>query len=223
MARIARVVVPGYPHHVIQRGNRRLPTFFSDDDYRAYLALMAEQCAEHGLAVWAWCLMPNHVHLVAVPRTADALADAIGEAHRRYTRHINSRKGWRGYLWQGRFGSFVMQRRHALAAVRYVERNPVRAGLVRRAWRWPWSSAAAHVEGRGDALIAPGGPLVAKVRDWRAFLCTADDEATLEALRLHGRTGRPLGDKAFVRRLERRLDRRLLPGLPGRPRKGAGN
>jgi len=78
--------------------------------------------------------MPNHVHLVAVPKTAEALARAVGEAHRRYTRRINFREGWRGYLWQGRFASFVMQRRHALAAVRYVERNPVRAGLVRRAW-----------------------------------------------------------------------------------------
>ncbi|MEA3366592.1 MAG: transposase [Planctomycetota bacterium] len=222
MARLARVVVPGYPHHVTQRGNRRLPTFFSDEDYEAYLALMAEQCAACGVAIWAWCLMPNHVHLVAVPETAEALARAVGEAHRRYTRRINFREGWRGYLWQGRFASFVMQRRHTLAAVRYVERNPVRAGLVRRAWRWPWSSARAHVEGRGDALIAPGGLLVAEVNDWRALLRTADDEATLERLRRHGRTGRPLGDRGFLRRLERRLDRVLVPGKPGRPRKEEG-
>ena len=220
MARLARVVVPGYPHHITQRGNRRLPTFFSDDDYEAYLALMAEQCAACGVAIWAWCLMPNHVHLVAVPETAEALARAVGEAHRRYTRRINFREGWRGYLWQGRFGSFVMQRRHTLAAVRYVERNPVRAGLVRRAWRWPWSSARAHVEGRGDALVGPGGPLVAEVNDWRAFLAAAEDEATVEALRRHGRTGRPWGDLAFLRRLERRLDRRLVPGTPGRPKTG---
>jgi len=219
MARLARVVVPGYPHHVTQRGNRRLPTFFSDDDYEAYLALMAEQCAACGVAIWAWCLMPNHVHLIAVPKTAEALARAVGEAHRRYTRRINFREGWRGYLWQGRFGSFVMQRRHALAAVRYVERNPVRAGLVRRAWAWPWSSARAHVQGRGDALIAPGGPLAAEVTDWRAYLAAEEDEATLERLRRHGRTGRPLGPVSFLRRLERRLDRRLVPGTPGRPRK----
>ena len=220
MARLPRVVVPGYPHHVTQRGNRRLPTFFSDEDYEAYLALMAEQCAACGVAIWAWCLMPNHVHLVAVPETAEALARAVGEAHRRYTRRINFREGWRGYLWQGRFASFVMQRRHTLAAVRYVERNPVRAGLVRRAWRWPWSSARAHVEGRDDALVGPGGPLVVEVNDWRAFLAAAEDEATVQALRRHGRTGRPWGDLAFLRRLERRLDRRLVPGTPGRPKTG---
>jgi len=222
MARLARVVVPGYPHHVTQRGNRRLPTFFSDDDYEAYLALMAEQCAACGVAIWAWCLMPNHVHLVAVPETAEALARGIGEAHRRYTRRVNFREGWRGYLWQGRFASCPMDAAHTLAAARYVERNPVRAGLVPRAWEWPWSSARAHVEGRGDGLIAPGGPLAAEVTDWRAFLAAEEDEATLERLRRHGRTGRPLGAVSFLRRLERRLDRRLVPGTPGRPRKDEG-
>jgi len=219
MARLARVVVAGYPHHVTQRGNRRLPTFVSEDDYPAYLALMAEHCAARGVRILAWCLMPNHVHLVAVPETADALARAIGEAHRRYTRRVNFREGWRGYLWQGRFASFVLDRRHALAAARYVERNPVRAHLVRRAWEWPWSSAAAHVGGVGDALIAPGGPLVAEVRDWRGFLATPEDEATLEGLRRHGRTGRPWGDEGFLRLLERRLGRTLVPGRPGRPTK----
>jgi len=117
MARLARVVVPGYPHHITQRGNRRLETFFSDDDYEAYLALLSEQCAAHGVRIWAWCLMPNHVHLVAVPRTAEGLARAVGEAHRRYTRRVNFREGWRGYLWQGRFASFLMEGAHVLAAV----------------------------------------------------------------------------------------------------------
>lgn len=218
MARLARVVVPGYPHHITQRGNRRMPTFFCEEDYEAYLALMAEHCAACGVKVWAYCLMPNHVHLVAVPKTETALARAIGEAHRRYTRRINSREGGRGHLWQERFFSCVLQRRHTLAAVRYVERNPVRAALVRRAWRYPWSSAAAHVEGRSDVLIK-GSPLAGDVNDWRPFLTTQEDDATLHAIRLHGRTGRPLGDVRFLRRLERRLGRRLIPGHPGRPPK----
>jgi len=179
---------------------------------------MADYCAACGVDIWAYCLMPNHVHLVAVPKTEKALARVIGEAHRRYTRRINFREGWRGHLWQERFFSCVLQGRHGLAAVRYVERNPVRAHLVRRAWRWPWSSAAAHVEGRADALVR-GNPLAAEINDWRRFLMVADDEATLHAIRLHNRTGRPLGDTAFVRRLERRLGRRLLPGQPGRPPK----
>jgi len=220
MTRLARVVVPGQPHHITQRGNRRLPTFFSDEDYRMYLSLLQERCAAAGVEVWAWCLMPNHVHLVVVPEAAEGLAGAIGEAHRRYTRAINFREGWRGYLWQGRFGSFVLQGKHVLAAVRYVERNPVRAGLVKRAWQWPWSSAAGHVSGKGDVLVRPGWRLAAEVSDWRRFLATAEDEETLTLLRRHGRTGRPWADPRFLARLEKLLSRRLAPGRAGRPRKG---
>jgi len=222
MARIARIVVPGYLHHVAQRGNRRLPTFFSDDDYRAYLALVAEHCQACGVRVLAWCLMPNHVHLVAVPHTEEGLARALGEAHRRYTRLVNSREGWCGHLWEGRFSSCVLDRPHALAAARYVERNPVRAGLVKRAWEWPWSSAAGHVSGRGDDLVRPGGPLELEVSNWRRFLASADDPEALAALRRHLRTGRPLGGAAFLRRLGRRLGRSVLPGRPGRPPKRKG-
>ena len=114
MARIARVIAEGCPHHITQRGNRRLPTFFSDDDYEAYLVLLAEHCGACGVAVLAWCLMPNHVHLVAVPKTEDGLARALGETHRRYTRLINFREGWRGTLWQGRFASYPMDAAYGL-------------------------------------------------------------------------------------------------------------
>ena len=138
MARLARLVIPGLPHHITQRGNRRQKTFFNDGDYQAYLELMAEWCGEHGVEIWSYCLMPNHVHLIAVPKTEDGLRCAIGEAHRRYTRRINFRKKWRGYLWQGRFASFVMDEPYLLAAARYVELNPVRAKLVKTARQWPW-------------------------------------------------------------------------------------
>jgi len=218
MARIARVVAEGYPHHVIQRGNRRQRTFFDDEDYAAYLDLMAEWCRKAKVAIWAYCLMPNHVHLIAVPRTADGLARSIGEVHRRYTRRINFRQGWRGYLWQGRFASYPMDAEYCLAAARYIERNPVRAGLVKRPWQWPWSSAAAHVAGEDDRL-AKVRPLLKEVSDWRRFLLEEDEEATVQMLRRHGRTGRPLGDLGFLRGLERHLDRRLVPGKPGPPPK----
>jgi len=132
MARVARVVAPGLPHHVTQRGNRRMDAFFCEDDYAVYLALMAEWCARYEVVVWAYCLMPNHVHLVAVPETLEGLSRAIGEAHRRYTRHVNFREGWRGHLWQERFASFVMDQDHLLTAMRYIELNPVKAGLVDR-------------------------------------------------------------------------------------------
>ena len=212
--------MPGYPHHVTQCRNRRQVTFFSDADYVVYRDRMAECCAKRGAVIWAWCLMPNHVHLVVVSQTAEALALAVGEAHRRYTRHINFREGWRGYLWQGRFASYPMDAAYALAAVRYVERNPVRAGLVEKAWEWPWSSAAAHVAGRGDALVRLGGPLAAEVKDWRRFLMTEEDDKALGALRQHGRTGRPLGSLEFVLKTESLLGRLLRRQKPGpRPKR----
>ena len=123
MGRLARVVAPGHPYHITQRGNRRLATFFCDEDYRAYLTLLVAWCAQHGVRVWSYCLMPNHVHLIAVPQTADGLARGLGEAHRRYTRRVNFRESWRGYLWQGRFASFVLDEPHLLAAAGYLERN----------------------------------------------------------------------------------------------------
>ena len=108
MARLARVVIPGYPHHVTQRGTRRQPTFFCDGDYEIYMDLIAQWCGTWGVEVWVYCLMPNHVHLIVVPESEEGLCRAIGEAHRRYTRHVNFREGWRGHLWQGRFAPFVM-------------------------------------------------------------------------------------------------------------------
>ncbi len=127
MARIARVVVHSYPHHVTQRGNRRQQTFFNNEDYESYLDLMSEWCGKYQVDIWAYCLMPNHIHLIAVPQTKEGSNLAVGEAHRRYTRRINFREGWHGHLWQGRFASFVMEEFHLLACVRYIELNPVRA------------------------------------------------------------------------------------------------
>jgi putative transposase len=214
MARLARVVVPGHPHHITQRGNRRQQTFFSRDDYAAYKSLLAEWCSACGVSILAYCLMPNHVHLVAVPASADGLRLAIGEAHRRYTRRVNFREGWRGHLWQGRFASFVMDETYLRAAVRYIERNPVRARLVGRAEDWPWSSAAAHLAGRGDGLVAVE-PMLAMVRDWRRYLSDPDDEQTGQTFRRHGSTGRPLGDESFLARLEATIQRVLRRRKPG--------
>ena len=222
MARLARVVVAGFPHHVTQRGNRRQPTFFCDDDYRAYLALMAQWCRQSGIEVWAYCLMPNHVHLIAVPPNEEALCRGIGEAHRRYTRRVNFREGWRGHLWQGRFASFVMDEPHLLAAARYIERNPVRAGLAPRAEDWPWSSAAAHIAQRDDEL-AKVQPLVDLTAGWSCtwsqWLAMDEDATTGPGLRRHEHTGRPLGNEKFLIRLEKLVGRALRPGKPGRPKK----
>lgn len=220
MARIARVIAPGYPHHIIQRGNRRQRTFFSDADYSAYTDLMGEWCRHHGVDIWAYCLMPNHVHLIAVPETEDSLRLAIGEAHRRYTRYINFREGWRGHLWQGRFASYVMDERYLLSCVRYTEINPVRSGLVGKPEDWPWSSAAAHIKGENDRLVNVSPLLQMIGKDWSEFLSSAPANEEIELLKKHESTGRPLGAESFLDRLETKLGRNVKPRSPGRkPRK----
>ena len=175
---------------------------------------MAEWCGAHQVEIWAYCLMPNHVHLIAVPHSADGLRRAIGEVHRRYTCMVNLREGWRGHLWQGRFASFVLDKPYLLTAARYVELNPVRAGLINAPGRYQWSSAAAHVRRRNDALVRVA-PLTKRVRNWRAFLAHAIPEEDIETLHAHERTGRPLGDDEFVASLEDDLGRILRRQKPG--------
>ena len=224
MARLSRIVVPGYPHHITQRGNRRQETFFCDDDYRQYINLMAEWCGRCGVDIWAYCLMPNHIHLIAVPKEKDSMHKAIGEAHRRYARMINFREGWRGYLWQGRFSSFVMNERYLLAAVRYIELNPVRAELVTDPILYSWSSAKAHIEGCDDKLVSVS-PLLELIPDWKEFLKSGLQAKEYQKLRRHERTGRPLGNDLFIDKLEVLLGRQLRKKKTGPkgPWKNKGN
>lgn len=215
MARLPRLAVPDIPYHVTQRGNRRQPVFFREDDRRLYLRLLQEQATRYGLEIWAYCLMDNHTHLVVMPRRAGGLTRAIGETHRRYTRAINFREGWRGYLWQGRFGSVALDERHLIAAVRYVERNPVQAGLVTRAEAYPWSSARAHVRGSPDPVLTRHF-LTERITDWAAFLQSPEDDGLGQQLLRHGSVGRPLGTVAFLEGLEHVTGRRLRRGRPRR-------
>ena len=214
MARLPRLVVPGYPHHVTQRGNRRQRTFFSQEDYQAYMQMLVDARDAAGVQVWAYCLMPNHVHFILVPARSDSLADFFKEAHRRYTRRINFREGWRGHLWQERFHSFVMDEPHMLAAVRYVELNPVRAKLCQRADDWKWSSALAHLNRSDDALVTVT-PMLERISNWANYLATTESAERLEALRSYSRTGRPAGSKTFIEQLSRLTGRELSKGKPG--------
>jgi len=173
MARMARVVIPTIPHHITQRGVRRMETFFDDEDYETYLVLMHQWCNAAGVEVWAYCMMPNHVHLIVVPESEESLARGIGEAHRRYTRHINFKKSWKGYLWQGRFASFPMDEDYLLAACRYVELNPVRAKLAKRPEDYRWSSAKAHLLGVDDGLVKVK-PMLDRVSNWRDLLASGE-------------------------------------------------
>ncbi len=218
MARFARVVVPGYPHHLIQRGNRRQRVFFSDEDRAFYLILLKRQIEKFGIALWAFCLMENHVHLVAVPRGKDGFARAIGELHRKYTSVINTREDWKGYLWQGRFITYPLSEAHLIAAVRYVERNPVRAGLVQAAEDYEWSSARAHIKKEAHPLLS-ACPLEGVIPDWSAYLRQRDRPEDIEKLVRHGQTGRPLGDEVFLRRLEVLTGRVLVPKKKGRKKR----
>lgn len=220
MARLARIVVPNVAHHVTQRGNRRQEVFFSDEDYAAYRGLVAGACRANEVRCIAWCLMPNHVHLILMPSTADGLRAALAEAHRRYSRRINLAHSWTGYLFQGRFASYPLDAAHLMTAIRYVELNPVKAKLAARAEDWPWSSARAHVTGRGDDFTDLAA-MAGVHRNWRAMLrrgleagdLSGEAEAAIEA---HQRTGRPWGSAAFVQELERRTGRRLTVQKPGR-------
>jgi putative transposase len=175
---------------------------------------MTRWCGQRGVEIWGYCLMPNHVHLIAIPSTEDGLRWAIGSSHERYTRRINFREKWRGYLWQGRFASFVMDEPCLLAAARYVELNPVRARLVAIPGEWPWSSARAHLSGRDDCLVK-AAPLLAMIDDGNAFLNSAIPEEKLKDLRRHSRTGRPFGNESFLERLEAMVGRVLKPQKRG--------
>ena len=218
MPRIARIVVPGLAHHVTQRGNRREPIFFEPGDQEVYRDLLAEQARKARLAVWAYCLMPNHVHLLVVPQDERSLGQAIGETHRRYTSFINARGRWTGHLFQSRFASVAMDETHLIAAVRYVSLNPVRARLAARPEDWMWSSARAHLAGADDEL-ATVKPILDRVgKGSIAELLRPDsrDEAAFAALRGAETTGRPLGNDDFIKGLERLLRRPIARRAPGR-------
>ena len=211
MARLARVVVPGYPHHVTQRGNGRARTFFGDADYALYRDLLAENCRTAEVEVWAWCLMPNHVHLILVPSDPDGLRRALSRVHRTYAGIIQARRKRSGHFWQGRFGAVAMDEEHLAAALGYVSLNPVRARLVERAQDWRWSSTRAHLRGKEDGLTA-----LAPIRD--RFPRFAD----LLARRAGGGAVRPpaLRGKHRPAARERPLSRSIGANDPAHPQTG---
>lgn len=198
MARLPRLVLPGMPHHVTQRGNRRERTFFEDGDYALYLDLLSDASQRAGVEIWSYCLMPNHVHIVAVPSDEDGLRRTFRYVHRHYTGFINARMRATGHLWQGRFSSVAMDEAHLVAALRYVALNPVRARLVARATEWPWSSTRALCSGVDDRVVVVA-PALERVGDFSAFLDEEFDEAlTYSALRRAESVGRPVGSAQWL-------------------------
>jgi putative transposase len=221
MPRTARIVVPGSPHHITQRGNNRQDVFFVDDDRRFYLRTLARQADRFGLEVLGYCLMTNHVHLIAVPRESESLARAVGSTNLIHARYINRLHDRSGHLWQNRFFSCPLDAGHLLAAMRYVERNPVRAHLLRAPWRYRWSSAAAHCGDADDPfelLDLSAWRRRWSPEDWRAILRDRDDPDLIDTFRRSTLTGRPLGGDRFIAKLETKLNRRLRARPVGRPR-----
>ncbi|HDY65111.1 MAG TPA: transposase [Phycisphaerae bacterium] len=221
MPRVGRIVIPGCPHHITQRGNNRQDVFFVDDDRRAYLAILKDRAERECLSVDGYCLMDNHVHLIATPERADSIAKAVGRTNFLYTQYVNRLHARSGHLWQNRFYSCALDDEHFWAAMAYVERNPVRSKIIRRAWRYAWSSAAAHcgASDKSELLDLGEWRKLLDVAAWKDTLCDPTDDDDLVRLRLNTSRGRPLGSDSFVSKLERALGRRLRPLPVGRPKK----
>jgi len=225
MGRFARVVAVDVPHHVTQRGNGRQVILNSDSDRITYLALLRQHSELHGLGLLGYCLMSNHVHLIAVPHAQDALAQSLKQAHGRYATYWNARRASSGHVWQGRFYSCPLDEAHLWEALRYVELNPVRAKMVTTAGQWRWSSAAAHCGRAGaDAMLEMERWSKRWTMDeWERFLAEGVSESEANALRQCTHTGRPLGGTEFVAELERTMLRPLAPQKGGRPKKPTGD
>lgn len=225
MPRLARAVATGFAHHITQRGNNRQDVFFVDDDRKVYLELLKKQSDKYGLEIFGYCLMTNHIHLVATPCKEDSLAKAIGRTHFRYTQYINRFHKRSGHLWQGRFYSCSLDERHFWLAMKYIELNPIRVRLCRRPWRYEWSSAAAHIDkkSKSELLDLPGWYNMISAKQWQNALLGGIDDSQLRDLRVNTHTGRPLGSDGFMSKLEKLLGRRLRPLPIGRPKKKGNN
>lgn len=215
MPRMARLVVPGFAHHVTQRGARRQQTFFEDSDFEAYLQLLRAKLKKVDVRIWAYCLMPNHIHAIAVPADSCAMSRLFGDVHRAYAQMINAKHDWKGHLWQERFYSTVMDEKHTYAAMRYVELNPVRAGLCKRPNGWRWSSVHAHF-GSNDDDVVDTDSTDQLVTNWRDYLTESESTATRDSIRSHTRSGRPIGDADFVEMIEVITGRSICSRRSGR-------
>lgn len=221
MPRIARIVAVGLPHHITQRGNYKQNVFLDDNNRKQYLSWIQEYSHKYDLSILAYCLMQNHVHFIAIPDREDSLAKTFNAAHMRYSQYFNKKMQAAGHLWQGRFYSCILDEPHLMVAAKYIERNPVRANVVKKPWEWKWSSTLAHTAKEGSLIRLKN---LFKIIDmsyesWKQYIDSEEEEKTLDNIRRHTLTGRPLGSMAFIENLEERFGRRLLALPRGRPTK----
>jgi len=221
MPRLARAVAVDCPHHITQRGNNRQDIFFVDDDRHIFLGLLKEQSDKYGLEVLAYCLMTNHIHLVAIPHKEVSLANAVGRTAFRYTQYVNRMHKRSGHLWEGRFYSCPLDERHTWLAAKYVELNPVRARICRLPWRYEWSSASSHTDEDAESSLLDLSKWynMISAKQWRDELVAGLNKTEIRTIRLRTHTGRPLGTDSFISKLEKLLGRRVRPLPIGRPKK----
>lgn len=222
MPRIARMVAVGYPHHITQRGNYRQDIFHDDADREKYLRFIQNESERYGLKILVYCLMTNHVHLIGVPQHEHALGNVFKYVNMKYSQYYNKKRGMVGHLFQGRFFSSIMDTNHTVVCARYIERNPVRANLVKEAYHYEWSSARVHC-GKETADIFGVDELfdysVVNKGEWQDFIKQLDNPQDIDEIRNQTRNGRALGDESFIKKLECILKRRLMLLSVGRPKK----
>lgn len=215
MARQARITLDYTPHHITQRGNRGEPIFFEKGDFQAYLDILTEQCERFDVKIASYCLMPNQIHLLAIPKEGALLARAIGETHRRYTNMINKRNDWRGHLFQDRFFSYVCDEEHSLRALRFIESMPITSGIAPKPESYLWSSAKNRIKLIADPRLMVL-PHFSSIHNWEDFLNRPMDEDELKTVQTHLQTGRPRGSDNFLNRVEQKLGRSVRPKKRGR-------
>lgn len=227
MARLPRLTLPDYPHHLIQRGNNRQPIFINPQDFERMLALLAEQARQWGVALHAYVLMDNHFHLLAMPTTAEALPKMMQAVGRSYVRYFNQRHNRTGTLWEGRYRSTLIEsERYLLACMAYIDLNPVRAGRVAQVSDWPWSSHNHYTGLRQDKLVTAhalywllGNTPFAREAAYRDVVQAGLDADTQAALTDAALKGWALGGADFVAQLQKKSQRRITKAKPGRPRR----
>ena len=229
MPRRARLLVPGVPVHLIQRGNNRSACFYADEDYRFYLEHLAEQATKHGCALHAYCLMTNHVHLLVTPQREDSLAQLMKALGQRYVQYVNRTYRRSGTLWEGRFRSCLLQQEtHVLACYRYIELNPARAAMVAHPAEYRWSSYRGNAQGETNALLTPhplyrslGSDGAERQANYRELFRCELDPGLIDEIRLATNGNFALGNSLFIDQIEQALGRRAARGKPGRPFKQA--
>jgi putative transposase len=218
MPRRARVVYPGSVYHVTQRGNNRQYLFNEDNDYILYLKRVNEYSQKFKVDIYAYCIMGNHVHFIIKPKHHDSMSQMFRGVHMRYAKYFQKKTSSCGHVWQGRYFSCLLDESHIRKAIRYVELNPVRAKMVKKAWDYPWSSARAHLGKKYEWILFADVREIINVEDWKGYLIGGEDAQWLKKIRQLTKKNLAFGPRKFILDLESKLGRKIMPNAIGRPR-----